>query len=172
MGRSANYLWRLHQKLQVEGYADLPPYDFEAVRVLKYLRRGWSLGQPLINPSGDIWNIWYYHTGGILDLLMVGREFDATDPRDKAYSILGISEVTFEHYSEITHAEEDRSGGDPQSLTLQQRQIMRVDYSASVLEVYQYLAKYLINRDGNLEHSLYTFYPQGWKFTRSPNLDS
>ena len=135
----------------MEGYADLPPRDHEAFRVLKYLRRGWSLGQPLINPTGDIPSIWYCHAGGILDLLMVSREFDATDPRDKVYSVLGISEVAFEHSSEITQAEKDSPTHDAQSLTLQQPQRMRVDYAASVSEIYQYIAKYLINRDANLD---------------------
>jgi hypothetical protein len=151
MKQSANRLWRLHQKLKMEGYADLPPHDHEVFRALKYLRRGWSLGKPLINPTGDIRSIWYYHAGGILDLLMVGREFDATDPRDKVYSILGISEVAFEHSSETAQAEEDSSTHHAQSLTLQQPQRMRVDYSASISEVYQYIAKHLINRDLNLD---------------------
>ena len=151
MKQSANRLWRLHQKLKMEGCADLPPHDHEAFRALSFLRRGWSLGQPLINPSGDIRSIWYYHAGGILDLLMVGREFDATDPRDKVYSMLGISDVAFEPPSETAQAEEESSTYGTQCLTLQQTQKMRVDYSASVSEVYQYFAKYLINRDLNLD---------------------
>ena len=151
MKQSANRLWRLHQKLKMEGYADLPTHDHEAFRALKYLRRGWSLGQPLINPSGDIRSIWYYHAGGILDLLMVGREFDATDPRDKVYSLLGISEVPFDNSSETAYAEEKSSTDDAQSYTTQQPPKLRVDYSASVSEVYQCFAKYLINRDMNLD---------------------
>ena len=155
MKQAANRLWRLHQKLKVEGCANLPPHDHGAYPALRYLRRGWSLGKPLINPTGDIRSIWYYHAGGILDLLMVGREFDATDPRDKVYSILGISEVAFEPASESIQAEaaaeEDSSAQQEQALTMQQLQRMRVDYSASISEVYQYTAKYLINRDLNLD---------------------
>ena len=151
MKQSANRLWRLHQKLKMEGYAELPAHDHEAFRAIKYLRRGWSLGQPLINPSGDIRSIWYYHAGGILDLLMVGREFDATDPRDKVYSLLGISDIPFEGSSETAHANQKGSTSDTQSLTMQQPQRLRVDYSVSVSEVYQSVAKYLINRDLNLD---------------------
>ena len=151
MKQSANRLWRLHQKLKMEGYAELPTHDYEAFRAIQYLRRGWSLGQPLINPSGDIRSIWYYHAGGILDLLMVGREFDATDPRDKVYSLLGISEIPLDGSSETAHTNQKGSTSDTQSLTMQQPQRLRVDYSASVSEVYQCLAKYLINRDLNLD---------------------
>ena len=151
MKQSANRLWRLHQKLKMDGYPNLPTHDQEAFRALNYLRRGWSLGQPLINPAGDIRSIWYYHAGGILDLLMVGREFDATDPRDKVYSLLGISDVPFDGSSETAYANQKSATDDMQSLTQQQPQRLRVDYSASVSEVYQCFAKYLINRDLNLD---------------------
>lgn len=151
MKQSTNRLWRLHQKLKMEGFAELPTYNYEAFEALKYLRRGWSLGQPLINPSGDIRSIWYYHAGGILDLLMVGREFDATDPRDKLYSLLGISDVPFHGSSEAAHANQESSANNIQSRTMQEPERLRVDYSASVSEVYQGFAKYLINRDLNLD---------------------
>jgi hypothetical protein len=74
---------------------------------------------------------------GLLELLMVGRAFDTTDARDKVYSVLGMAEVPIED-------EKARQRGAPANC-------MRIDYSASISKVYQYLAKYIINRDQNLD---------------------
>lgn len=71
---------------------------------------------------------------------MIGPEFEATDPHDKVYSVLGISEVPIEMPSQ-TSSEDSTT----------QKPTMRVDYSASVSEVYQYFAKYIINRDLDLD---------------------
>ena len=79
----------------------------------------------------------------MLELLMVGRAYDATDAKDKVYAILGMAEVRLhprELSPELMQARDDKK----------ERQVMRVDYSASISEVYQHTAKYLINRDENL----------------------
>jgi hypothetical protein len=78
--------------------------------------------------------MWYFHSGGLLELLMTGREFDATDPRDKVYSVLGLAEVPM-----TTYRHPDGTSMFP------------VDYTKSVSEVYQDAAKYFINRDRNLD---------------------
>ena len=36
-------------------------------------------------------SIYYYHGGGLLELLMISRHFEATDPYDKVYSVLGLA---------------------------------------------------------------------------------
>jgi hypothetical protein len=141
--RAFNMLWRLNEKLRMEGMEDLPFFDSETLGPLRFLRRNWSIGQPLISGSGDIRSIWYYHAGGILDLLMVGRKFETTDPRDKVYSVLGIGGVPIEGNPQSREGNCLSEG--PRTLA------MRVNYTASVSEVYQRLAKYIINRDLNLD---------------------
>jgi len=133
--RGANRLERLHRKLDLEGETTLPHFPESYIAPLKYLVRGWVFGQPVIANTAEIRSIWYYHAGSLLDLLMVGREFDATDPRDKIYSVLGMAKVPV---------------ADPTS-TSPTNQSMVIDYSKSISEVYQYLTKYIINRDRNLD---------------------
>ncbi|KAI3324016.1 heterokaryon incompatibility protein-domain-containing protein [Xylariaceae sp. AK1471] len=150
--RSVNSLTRLRSKymasrLLFNGEDDeftglVGPYK-EQSDVLRFLKKDWVLGQPLLAEAGDLRSIWYYHTGGMLELLMVGRAYDATDPRDKVYAILGIAEVPLNP--------RDLSprlvlGGD-----IKEQPVMMVDYSASISAVYQHTAKYLINRDENLD---------------------
>jgi hypothetical protein len=69
-----------------------------------------------------------------LDLLMIGRPFDATDPRGKVYSVPGMAEVPVENDKPVESA-----------------MAMRIDYSQSISQVYQYLVKFMINRDNNLD---------------------
>jgi hypothetical protein len=108
------------------------------------MQKDWVVGQSLLAEAGDLMSIWYYHTGGLLELLMAGRVYDATDARDKVYAILGMAEVPLNPRGlrpRLVLARDDKKG----------RPVMRVDYSASVSEVYQHIAKYLINRDENLD---------------------
>ena len=75
---------------------------------------------------------------------MAGRAYDATDARDKVYAILGMAEAPLsprELNPRLVWAQEDKK----------ERPAMRVDYSASISEVYQHTAKYFINRDENLD---------------------
>jgi hypothetical protein len=132
--RGAQRLKRLHRKLDLEGETTLPHFPKACIAPLKNLVRGWVFGQPVIASSAEIRSIWYYHAGTLLDLLMVGREFDATDPRDKIYSVLGLARVLVASPTATPGPNE-----------------MVVDYSKSVSEVYQNLAKYIINRDRNLD---------------------
>ena len=133
--RGANRLKRVHQKLDREGETTLPHFPKSCIEPLQYLVRGWVFGQPVISESAEIRSIWYYHAGSLLDLLMVGRAFNATDPRDKIYSVLGLAKVPI---VESNSAPPDTNP-------------MVVDYSKTTSEVYQYLAKYIINRDRNLD---------------------
>ena len=94
--------------------------------------------------AGDLRSIWYYHTGGMLELLMAGRVYEATDARDKVYATLGMAEVPLNRRDLISRLVGTRDEG-------KERPVMKIDYSASVSEVYQYTGKYLINRDENLD---------------------
>jgi len=133
--RGANRLKLVYRKLELESDMILPPFPKASIEPLQYLVRGWVFGQPVIAKSAEIRSIWYYHGGSLLDLLMVGRVFDATDPRDKVYSVLGLAKVPL--------VEADSTSPDTNPMV--------VDYSKTTSEVYQYLAKYIINRDRNLD---------------------
>ncbi len=69
-----------------------------------------------------------------MDLLMTGRSFDATDLRGKVYSVLEMAEVPVENDKSVDSA-----------------MTMRIDYSQSISEVYQYLVKFMISCDKNLD---------------------
>jgi hypothetical protein len=151
--RSVNCLARLRSKYVASrslfnGADDeferlIGPY-MEKSHALEFLKKDWVVGQSLLAEAGDLRSIWYYHTGGMLELLMAGRVYSATDARDKVYAILGMAEVPLkprELSPRLVGAQDDKKD----------RPIMRVDYSASISEVYQYTAKYLINRDENLD---------------------
>ena len=83
----------------------------------------------------------YYHAGGLLDLLLSGREFDATDPRDKVYSVLGLGRVPTETGISVRPAVPGKRRDEK----------FPVDYAKSVSEVYQDTVKFFINRDRNLD---------------------
>ena len=56
------------------------------------------------------------------------------------YAVLGMTDTPIEN-----------NNGELEGLTESDKLAMRVDYAASVSEVYQYVAKYIINRDNNLD---------------------
>lgn len=111
---------------------------------IPYLAHGWTCGQPVTKLIGSIRSVWYYHAGGLLDLLMTSRQFDATDPRDKVYAVLGLGRVPMRTGRRPTEEERrgDGGGGVPS---------FPVDYAKSVSEVYQDTVKYFVNRDRNLD---------------------
>lgn len=143
--RIANCIWRLQEKIvssASEHKDDNDPHptvtDEFRSSPLRYLKRKLFPGQSLLSDNGDLRSVWYYHAGGFLDHLMVSRAFQATNPRDKVYAVLGIADVSIESENDPEPQENDMPK-------------MRVDYGASVSEVYQYTAKYIINRDRNLD---------------------
>jgi hypothetical protein len=75
---------------------------------------------------------------------MAGRGFEASDPRDKIYSVLGMARVPIFNPNVDTNTSSSSS---------HKRNIptLEIDYSKSVSEVYQHLTKFLINRDRNLD---------------------
>jgi len=147
MKRSAKRLQLLYTTLSKSKFSELASFNSQLIRPIMYLIRGWVFGQNVQYQSGDIRSIWYYHTGGLLDLLMVGREFEATDPKDKIYSVLGIARVPMKSGGG-TYIHPRRA---PQGGSAPEAEPMEIDYSKTVSEVYQYLAKYFINRDRNLD---------------------
>ena len=104
---------------------------------LRYMRRNWVWGQTVTGCIGNIRSLWYYHAGGFLDLLMTGRDFNATDPRDKIYSVLGLARVSTQAATKGSSSSNDNSGA------------IVIDYLKPVSEVYQHVTKYFINRDCN-----------------------
>ncbi|KAF3033146.1 hypothetical protein E8E12_002975 [Didymella heteroderae] len=153
MKRSVNCLVRLRSKYVASRclfngtdneFEELVGSYKEKSYALRFLKKDWIIGQSLLAEGGDLRSIWYYHTGGMLELLMTSRAYDATNARDKVYAILGMAGVPLnpQEPSPSSAWALDRK---------KKRPAMRVDYSASVSEVYQYTAKYLINRDENLD---------------------
>ncbi len=136
--RASARLRRYHLKMAGDGVPDLVEYSEDRATAIKCLTRGWIYGKSVVKLLGCIGSIWYHHTGGFLDLLMAGREYEATDPRDKVYSVLGLGRVN------------PPSGPLPSP----------VDYSKSVSEVYQDVVKYFVNRDRNLDILAILRYPQ------------
>ncbi|KAF2996747.1 hypothetical protein E8E14_001199 [Neopestalotiopsis sp. 37M] len=152
--RSVNSLSRLRDKYTASkslflgdesSFLNLIHPSFERSYALKFLKKDWVIGQSLLAESGDLGSIWYYHTGGMLDLLITGRAYEAKDARDKVYAILGMAEVHLSGHQRPSTSLQTTHGGNIES------PVMRIDYSSSVSEVYQYTAKYLINRDRNLD---------------------
>ncbi|KAK2760033.1 hypothetical protein FQN54_002769 [Arachnomyces sp. PD_36] len=146
MKRAANCMWRLREKILCTEQRSLGDGETKLFKragngdeelALRFLKRHWMLGESLLDQAGDIRSVWYYHTGSLLELLMVSRAFDATDPRDKVYSTLGMAEVPTESKN--------------QSQLEPGKDRLCIDYSASVSEVYQHAAKFIINRDRNLD---------------------
>jgi hypothetical protein len=72
---------------------------------------------------------------------MAGRGFDATDPRDEVYSVLGLGRMPVKGAAQTAATPKAQDG----------REAMVVGYSKSVSEVYQYVAKFFIKRDKNLD---------------------
>lgn len=158
MKRTVNCMWKLRYKLRCQGVAQASVDSRQDDAMdsssqegdektgdqlpLRYLKRHWVLGQSLRADMGDIRSVWFYQTGGLLDLLMVSRLFDATDPRDKVYSVVGLAQapVTAATASGGAHESEGTADG-----------TMRIDYSATVSQVYQHVAKFLVNRDRTLD---------------------
>jgi len=141
--RSAARLGHLRHKLSKE--SGVPISGPESTRQglpISSLTRGWVNGQQLIGLIGNIRSIWYYHAGGLLELLMTSRNFEATDPRDKVYALLGLGRVPIQTYKQTDEAEHGTSTGAPR---------FPLDYSKPLTVVYQDTVKYFINRDRNLD---------------------
>jgi hypothetical protein len=163
--RAANCRWRLREKLLNNANKALsftPPIRNKEGRddtTLRYLKRKVIVGQSLESAVADIRSLWYYHTGGLLEYLMTGRAFDATDARDKVYSVLGMTGTPVEAgqspakmiASLSIGGTRDQALGtaaeepDEERRSSSSSPAIRVDYSATVSEVYQQVAKYLIN---------------------------
>jgi hypothetical protein len=152
--RSAARLERVHEVLNKHGAL---PSDFNGscVQPLQYLTRGWVFGQHVLRDTGEIKSIWYYHTGGLLDLLISGREFEATDARDKIYSILGMARIPMEAGGSINriHSQRERPSlpKKPADIAQALPETMVIDYSKSISYTYERLAKFFVNRDLNLD---------------------
>ncbi|ERF74877.1 hypothetical protein EPUS_03261 [Endocarpon pusillum Z07020] len=188
--RTARRLHSLRNIIKSESAID--PLDFKSDDLgnLKFLSRGWRYGQSALGFMAEAQSVYYYHGGGLLELLMISRHFEATDPRDKVYSVLGLGREPLQAQNASLEpvrplAAKDSSGlyaalyhhmvrcftymrdkvhstlgltsepvsEDTAALTeiLAPPPKFIVDYSQSVSQVYQHVAKYFINRDRNLD---------------------
>lgn len=137
---------RLYEKLQQSThFPDLPnPNDETLVQNITYLKRGWKYGQTAIGFVSIPGSLYYWHGGGLLDLLLIGGKFEATDPRDKVYAVLGLAREP------ILGGENDHALY-PYIDENETFEEMVVNYDHSISQVYQRLAKHFINRDLNLD---------------------
>ncbi|MCJ1368166.1 hypothetical protein MMC16_007307 [Acarospora aff. strigata] len=142
MKRCARRLRVLQQKIRDGGFTKPAAIDFHSLDYLKYLTRAWRYGQSALGFMAETGSVYYFHGGGLLELLMISREYEATDPRDKVYGVLGLAR----EFMKGDTMESDRVHEGQQEPPR-----FVVDYSKTVSEVYQHLTKYLINRDRNLD---------------------
>lgn len=119
------------------------------LQILKGLKRSWSAGEPMMHAMVPSHSIYSSIAGGILELLVVSKFSEATDPRDKVYSLLGLARP-LRRAESITHGSEQGSSGSSTTPTLYLLSF-EVDYSKSLNAVYQYLAKFIINGTKNLD---------------------
>ncbi|MCJ1455070.1 hypothetical protein MMC28_005424 [Mycoblastus sanguinarius] len=113
--------------------------DFEA---LKYLKREWRARESAQGFMVRIGSFYETHAGGLMELLMIGQQFESTDPRDKVYAMLGLAGA------EIQSNEALETSAQAANIHIR---AFEVDYSKTFSEVFQYTAKYFINRDRTLD---------------------
>lgn len=109
-----------------------------------YLKRRWTYGQSAIGFISTAGSLYYWHGGGLLDLLLVGGKFESTDARDKIYGVLGLAR-------EPIQGGENEDALYPYTDEGEASENMVVNYDHTISEVYQRLAKHFINRDLNLD---------------------
>ena len=81
----------MQQKIKTGGFTEPTAIEFHSIDYLKYLKRAWRYGQSAFGFMAETGSVYYFHGGGLLELLMIGREYEATDPRDKVYGVLGLA---------------------------------------------------------------------------------
>ncbi|KAI8724394.1 HET domain-containing protein [Fusarium sp. LHS14.1] len=118
------------------------------LEILEGLKRSWSAGEPMMHAMVPSNSIYSSIAGGILELLVVSKFSEATDPRDKVYSLLGLARP-LRRVEGISHGLVGSSGSNT-TPTLDLLSF-EVDYSKSLTTVYQYLTKFIINGTGNLD---------------------
>ncbi|KAM6538208.1 hypothetical protein FALCPG4_000089 [Fusarium falciforme] len=119
------------------------------LQILKGLKRSWSAGEPMMHAMVPSHSIYSSIAGGILELLVVSKFSEASDPRDKVYSLLGLARP-LRRAEGTSHGSEGGSSGSSTTPTLDLLSF-EVDYSKSLSTVYQYLAKFIINGTKNLD---------------------
>lgn len=104
-----------------------------ALTTTSLLKKGWKPGDSVLGMIAEDDSLYRHHTGQLLELLISGRGFDATNTRDLVYAYLGLAQ---ERVADSTEASDSA---------------MIIDYGSSVSEVYQRLAKYHINKTRSLD---------------------
>jgi hypothetical protein len=118
--------------------SNLMPLPREKISFWQYLKRGWIYGTSIRGLSSERNSVYEMQAGGILDLLMVSRSLRATDQRDKVYAFLGVGRVPVQ----IKNAEIGSVLTAPS---------IPVDYDLSISQIYQNIAKYMINKYKSLD---------------------
>ncbi|RSL51874.1 hypothetical protein CEP54_011216 [Fusarium duplospermum] len=119
------------------------------LKILQGLKRSWSAGEPMMRAMVPSHSICSSIAGGILELLVVSKFAEASDPRDKVYSLLGLARPPRQAEG-TSDGSEGGSSGSNRTPTLDLL-LFEVDYSKSLTAVYQYLAKFVINGTKNLD---------------------
>ncbi|KAI8683435.1 HET domain-containing protein [Fusarium keratoplasticum] len=119
------------------------------IRILKGLKRSWSAGEPMMHAMVPSHSIYSSIAGGILELLVVSKFSEASDPRDKVYSLLGLARP-IRRAEGTSHGPERDSSGSSTTPALDLLSF-EVDYSKSLTAVYQYLVKFVINGTKTLD---------------------
>jgi hypothetical protein len=157
--RATGRLGSVRSKLSSECSLPLPePAD---MKTIQYLKRGWNYGQSAVGREGVAGSLNYWHGGGLLELLVVGCDFDATDPRDKIYALLGLAREPL--------VANDADAIYPQLDVGEIFEPFVIDYDMPVGQVYQNVVKYFINRDLNLDIVLFA---SGIRNEKSSDLPS
>ncbi|KAK0118580.1 hypothetical protein ONS95_007466 [Cadophora gregata] len=142
--RATNRLYRLVRLLETAGKTVATNYPEHN---LQYLKKSWRYGDAIMSAVCEPGSIYYFHGGGLLDLLMTGTIFEATNPRDRIHGILGLAKEPIEGGPTMADvSEETKTDRDSAPCPL-----FQIDYSKTVSAVFQHLAKYIINRDQNLD---------------------
>ncbi|KAH8587390.1 hypothetical protein B0O99DRAFT_694558 [Bisporella sp. PMI_857] len=136
MKRGAKHLKRIQKFLAAQDTKEPDELD-ESITSLQFLTRGWTYGTSAFDLMAETGSVYYFHGGGLLELLMISRNFEATNKRDKIYGVLGLARVPTIGTGHIQSTDQS-----PHFV---------VDYSHSVSEAYQHVVKYFINRDRNLD---------------------
>lgn len=116
--------------------------DFKIPTNMQHLRRGTREEIALINNPDSLasdWGMKNWNATNLLGVLAPSSHFDATNPRDFVYGVLGMTYTA-------TRSKAENDAAAPVNV-----QALPVDYSKSVAEVFQDVVKYVINRYGSLD---------------------
>lgn len=93
MKRSAARPSRIYTKMTKEDISGVAQLSNDRSTAISCLTRGWIYIRPVTQLTDSIRSIWYHHSGGLLNLFIVSREYKAAHSRDKLCSVLDLARV-------------------------------------------------------------------------------